>query len=218
MGISAAHLPHIFDMFFQADRSYEQAYGGLGIGLTLVKRVVEMHGGVVEAHSAGVNQGCEFIVRLPFIAEPAQTTKDKKGPDLKSGARRRILVVDDYPNAAESLARWLRRLNHEVEVAFDGLEGIEAAEKFRPEIILLDIGMPHLNGYEAAERIRQQPWSKRMVLIALTGWGQEADRERSREAGFDLHLVKPVDYAQLAAFLAEIPSGQTENASLPGGI
>ena len=216
MGISAAQLPYIFDMFYQADRSYEQAYGGLGIGLTLVKRLVEMHGGTVEAHSAGVDQGSEFIVRLPFIVEPAQATKDKTGPDLKSSVRRRILVVDDYPNAAESLARWLRRLDHEVEVAFDGLEGIEAAEKFRPEIILLDIGMPKLNGYETAERIRQQPWSKQMVLIALTGWGQEGDRERSREAGFDLHLVKPVDYARLAAFLAQMPSGQTENASLPG--
>lgn len=216
MGISAAQLPYLFNMFYQADRSYEQAYGGLGIGLTLVKRLVEMHRGTVEAHSAGVNQGSEFIVRLPFIAEPAQATKEKTSPDLKSSVRRRILVVDDYPNAAESLARWLRRLDHEVEVAFDGLEGIEAAEKFRPEVILLDIGMPKLNGYETAERIRQQPWSKQMVLIALTGWGQEGDRERSREAGFDLHLVKPVDYAQLAAFLAQMPSGQTENASLPG--
>jgi PAS domain S-box-containing protein len=208
MGISADQLPHIFDMFYQADRSYEQAYGGLGIGLTLVKRLIEMHGGNIEARSAGVNQGSEFIVSLPLPVQMAQSTTDKIAPELEASAFRRILVVDDYPNAAESLAKWLRRLGHEVEVAFDGIQGIEAAEKFRPDVILLDIGMPKLNGYETAERLRQQPWGKQMVLVALTGWGQEEDRQRTREAGFDLHLVKPVDHAQLAAFLAKTPCGQ----------
>jgi CheY-like chemotaxis protein len=122
-------------------------------------------------------------------------------------------VVDDYPNAAESLAKWLRRFGNEVEVAFDGLEAIEAAQQFRPDVMLLDIGMPKLNGYETARRIRQQPWGKHMVLVALTGWGQEEDRKRTREAGFDLHLVKPVDHSQLAAFLAKTPCGQIERGS-----
>ncbi len=215
MGISAAQLPYIFDMFYQADRSYEQAYGGLGIGLTLVKRLVEMHDGSVEAHSSGVNQGSEFIVRLPYIVEPAQPAKETTGSDIKRRVRRRVLVVDDYPNAAEGLARWLRRLNHEVKVAFDGLQGIEAAEEFRPEIVLLDIGMPKLNGYETAERIRRHPWGKQMVLVALTGWGQAEDRERSRQAGFDLHLVKPVDYGQLRALLESVPCGEGAQEQLP---
>ncbi len=210
MGISAAQLPYVFDMFYQADRSYEQAYGGLGIGLTLVKRLVEMHGGSVEVHSRGANQGSEFIVRLPIVAEPVRAAVDKASSERKGHIRRRILVVDDYPNAAEGLARWLRRLQHEVRVAFDGLQGIEAAEQFQPEIVLLDIGMPKLNGYETAERIRQQPWGKQMVLVALTGWGQAEDRERSREAGFDLHLVKPVDYGQLRALLERIPGSEGE--------
>jgi PAS domain S-box-containing protein len=213
MGISAAQLPHIFDMFYQADRSYEQAYGGLGIGLTLVKRLVEMHGGTVDACSAGVNRGSEFTVNLPILIEPSQPPKHKARADFQPSALRRILVVDDYPNAAESLAKWLRRFGNEVEVAFDGLEAIEAAQQFRPDVMLLDIGMPKLNGYETARRIRQQPWGKHMVLVALTGWGQEEDRKRTREAGFDLHLVKPVDHSQLAAFLAKTPCGQIERGS-----
>jgi PAS domain S-box-containing protein len=213
MGISAAQLPHIFDMFYQADRSYEQAYGGLGIGLTLVKRLIEMHDGSVEARSAGMNRGSEFIVRLPTLDGAEVIVREKGRSDVQASAARRILVVDDYPNAAESLAKWLRRFGNHVEVAFDGVQAIEVAQQFRPDVILLDIGMPKLNGYETARIIRQQSWGKQMVLVALTGWGQEEDRKRTREAGFDLHLVKPVEHAQLAAFLAKTPCGQVEGAA-----
>src|SRR5262247_3126989 len=201
IGISNEELSHLFDMFYQVDRSYDQAHGGLGIGLTLVKRLVEMHGGTVEAKSAGVGQGSEFVVSLPVLVGSSVVLMDKDNVEQKYKTRRRILVVDDYPSAAESLARRLKRFGNDVETALDGFEGIKRAEKFRPDIVLLDIGMPKLNGYKTAQRIREQPWGKDMVLIAFTGWGQEEDRQRTREAGFDAHLVKPVDYTKLSELL-----------------
>jgi PAS domain S-box-containing protein len=201
IGISTEELSRLFDMFYQVDRSYEQAHGGLGIGLTLVKRLVEMHGGTVEAKSAGIGQGSEFVISLPVLVSSSAQLKDKHAVEQKDKKRRRILVVDDYPSAAESLARRLKRFGNEVETALDGFEGIKRAEKFRPDVVLLDIGMPKLNGYKAAQTIRQQPWGKDMVLIAFTGWGQEEDRQRTREAGFDAHLVKPVDYMELSELL-----------------
>jgi CheY-like chemotaxis protein/two-component sensor histidine kinase len=202
-GIPPAMLPRIFEMFTQVDRPLERAEGGLGIGLTLVKRLVEMHGGTVEALSEGQGKGTEFVVRLPAILgtqtqQPA-TAKDETQP---SGPRCRILVVDDNRDSADSLAILLDLMGNEVATAYDGLEAIAVAESFRPDTILLDIGLPRLNGYETARRIREQPWSKGVVLIALTGWGQEEDRRRSREAGFDQHLVKPIDPAMLRALLA----------------
>jgi PAS domain S-box-containing protein len=203
IGIDAEHLAHLFDMFYQADRSFEQATGGLGIGLTLVKRLVEMHGGTVEVHSAGKNQGSEVTVCLPVLVEPTPVSKSVERAEGKSTVPRRILVVDDYPNAAESLARWLRRVGNEVRTALDGIEGIQIAEQFRPDIVLLDIGMPKLGGYETAERIREQPWGERMVLVALTGWAQEEDQQRTRKSGFDAQLVKPIDRTELAALLAK---------------
>jgi PAS domain S-box-containing protein len=208
VGITADKLPFIFGIFHEAGRLYEKGHGGLGFGLTLVERLVEMHGGTVEARSAGINQGSEFIVRLPVSVEESRLIPPKQQWPGKPTISRRILVVDDYPNAAESLARLLRWMGNEVRTALDGLEGVEAAETFRPEVILLDIGMPRLNGYEAAARIRAQPWGKQIVLIALTGWGQAEDRQRTQAAGFDVHLVKPIDHGQLTILLASLAARQ----------
>jgi CheY-like chemotaxis protein len=197
-------LSRVFDMFTQVDRSLEKAQGGLGVGLTIVKRLVEMHGGSVEAKSGGYGTGSEFIVRLP-VAPPAGPGRPDGGggQQPRPAAGHRILVVDDNVDAAGSLAMMLKLMGHEVRTAHDGLEGVEAAAAFRPDVILLDIGMPRLNGYETCRRIREQPWGKDVAVVALTGWGQEEDRRRSEEAGFDAHLVKPVDPAGLERLLAE---------------
>jgi PAS domain S-box-containing protein len=204
MGIPAEKLPRLFEMFFQVDRSLERAQGGLGIGLSLVRRLVELHGGRVEAHSDGPGRGSEFVAHLPALVEPPKIVPSPRpaaeGETKDSG--RRILVVDDNQDSADSLAMLLGMTGHEVETAYDGLEAVEAAERVRPDVVLLDLGMPRLNGYDACRRIREQPWGKDVVLIALTGWGQEEDRRRTAEAGFDGHLVKPVDHAALAELLA----------------
>jgi signal transduction histidine kinase len=207
VGIAPEHLPRIFETFYQADRSLERTQGGLGIGLTLVRRLVEMHGGKVEVHSAGINQGSEFLIRLPVLAESATRTLPQEPvphPEQPAAARR-VLVVDDNHDSAASLALLLQLTGYEVKMAHDGLEAVEAAAKLLPQIVLLDIGMPNLNGYDAARKIREQAWGKDMVLIALTGWGQEQDRERTREAGFDAHLLKPVDHDALTKLLASTP-------------
>jgi PAS domain S-box-containing protein len=201
IGIPPDKLHSIFDMFTQIDQSVERSQGGLGIGLTLVKRLVRMHGGAVEARSAGEGLGSEFVVRLPIMfdgrdaATPVQTAAERRMPT------RRILVVDDNQDSAASLAMLLQITGHETYMAHDGAAAFEAVEKHRPDVILLDIGLPALNGYEVCRRLRDQPWGKRIVIIALTGWGQEEDRRKSREAGFDGHLVKPVDYAALLTLL-----------------
>ena len=200
IGIPPEKLDHLFDMFYQVDRSLERSHGGLGIGLTLVKRLVEMHGGTIEARSPGADRGSEFVVRLPVLAgEPARA--EEREPEEARPASRRILVVDDNRDSAESLALLLQVTGNDVRTAFDGLEAVEEAERFRPDVVLLDIGMPRLNGYEAARRIRDEPWGKEMLLIAQTGWGQEEDRRRSQEAGFDAHLTKPVDHLKLLKLL-----------------
>jgi signal transduction histidine kinase len=209
IGISGDVLPRIFDIFTQGDRSLERAQGGLGIGLSLVRGLVELHGGSVVAHSAGLGQGSEFTVRLPALASPAleiQTTKRDGEP--KAIPARRILVADDNLDSAESLALLLTLRGSEVRTAHDGWDAVETAAAFGPDIVLLDIGMPRLNGYEAARKIREQGRGERVVLIALTGWGQDEDRQRSTDAGFDFHLVKPVDFAVLEQLLAslEIPA------------
>lgn len=212
VGLAADKLPFIFGIFYQAERMYEQGQGGLGIGLTLAKRLVEMHGGTIEARSAGLNQGSEFIVRLPVSLEESWPVPPKQR-SLQSTISRRILVVDDYPNAAETLARLLRRMGHEAYTALDGLEGVEAAERWRPDIVLLDIGMPRLNGCEAAARIRAQSWGQQIVLVALTGWGQAEDRRRTQAAGFDVHLVKPLDHAKLVSVLESLVTHPTASAA-----
>ena len=211
VGIAADMLPKIFEMFTQVDTSLARSQGGLGIGLTLVQRLVEMHGGSVCARSEGPGRGSEFVVRLPVESDEGRGASD--GPKDSSSlatrpptpaTKRRILVVDDNRDSATTLAMLLELTGNETHTAYDGLAAVEAAETFRPNVILLDIGLPKLNGYEAARKIREQPWGKSMVLVALTGWGQEDDRRKSREAGFDGHLVKPVDLADLTKLLAEL--------------
>ena len=203
IGIAPEQFARIFDLFTQVDTSLERVGGGLGIGLTLVKTLVGMHGGMVEVRSAGIDQGSEFVVRLPRV-EAARSVAGNAGSDATAAsAPRRILVVDDNRDSAESLCTLLRLRGHEVAAAFDGLEAVEAACRFRAEVVLLDIGLPKLNGYQAARRIRERLGDRCPVLVALTGWGQESDRRASRAAGFDAHLVKPVDDATLARVLAE---------------
>jgi two-component system, chemotaxis family, CheB/CheR fusion protein len=203
IGIATEQLPRIFEMFMQADTSFERSRDGLGVGLTLVKSVVEMHDGTVEARSAGVGRGTEFIVRLPLLSAllPPQP-REPSGIQLVATVPRRILVVDDDRDSAESLAMLLQLTGHEAHIAHDGPEAVEKAATFQPDVILLDIGLPGLNGYEAARRIRDQQRHEDLTLVALTGWGQDEDRDRSREAGFDAHMTKPVDFTALAKLLA----------------
>jgi len=204
VGIAADQLPRIFEMFVQIDTSLERSVSGLGIGLTLVKNLVEMHDGTVEAHSAGVGQGSEFVVRLPIAVESAEPPPAPTIVEPTTTTPRRILVVDDNRDSATSLAALLELTGHETHIAYDGLEAVEAAVTFGPDVVLLDIGLPKLNGYDACRKIREQPSGKGIVLIALTGWGQDEDREKSKAAGFDAHLVKPVDYDALMKFLSEL--------------
>jgi len=194
IGIAADQLPRIFEMFTQVDRSLEKSQGGLGIGLTLVKRLVEMHGGRVEARSEGPGKGSEFIVRLPVVVEasiPQASGVEDEPAAPKSSLR--ILIVDDNRDGADSLAMMLRIMGNYTRTAYDGQEGADLAGEFLPDVMLLDIGLPKLNGYEVCRYIREQSWGKSVVLIAVTGWGQDDDRRRSHEAGFDSHMVKPVD-------------------------
>jgi len=203
IGLAKDQLGRIFELFAQVDNSLERARDGLGLGLTLVKKLVEMHYGSVEACSSGPGRGSEFLVRLPLLRDPPPTApREQSGVKPQTVVARRILVVDDNRDSANSLAMLLKLLGHTVDTAHDGLEAVERAATFRADVILLDIGMPRLNGYEAARRIRQQR-QKGLKLVALTGWGQEEDRQRSEEAGFDAHLVKPVDFAALTKLLAE---------------
>jgi PAS domain S-box-containing protein len=206
IGIPREMLPKVFEMFVQIDNSLERAQGGLGIGLSLVKRLVEMHSGSVEAFSEGPGKGSEFVVRLP-IARPRtneqQRDREAAAARLHDTQTRRILVVDDNEDSATSLALLLSMLGHETETANDGLEAIEKAAEFKPDVALLDIGMPRLNGYDTARRIREAEWGKGMLLVALTGWGQESDRARSIASGFDAHLVKPVQATDIEQLLSE---------------
>ena len=198
IGIAREMLPRVFEMFAQADGPALRSEGGLGIGLGLARSLVELHGGTISARSDGPGGGSEFVVRLPAL--PASSPdQGGPGPDRRGEAepappRRRVLVVDDNVDAAVSLGRLLTRLHgQDVKVAHDGPSGLALAEAFRPEVVILDIGMPGMDGYEVARRLRDRPESNGTLLVALTGWGQEADRRRSAEAGFDRHLVKPVD-------------------------
>lgn len=206
IGIHPDMLPRVFEMFRQADRSGPYSLGGLGIGLFIVKRLVEMHGGAIDVRSDGPGTGTEFVVRLAAIAAPSATVNSESlEDDMASQPRRRVLVVDDNQDAAEALATILSMSGHDTEMAHDGLRAIEAAESFRPEVVFLDIGMPSIDGHETARRIREQPWGKTMVLVALTGWGQAEDRRKSREAGFNHHLVKPADPTLVAELLSKLP-------------
>ncbi|MGH7871582.1 MAG: ATP-binding protein, partial [Candidatus Binatia bacterium] len=221
IGIAAENQPHLFELFYQVDRSYTRAEGGLGLGLTLVHRLVEMHGGIVEVRSEGANRGSEFIVRLPTILsrgdETADWQKELRQTEITPGGGRRVLVADDFPESAATLARLLRQDGNEVQIAQDGIEAFEGAEKFRPDVVVLDIAMPKLNGYEVARKIREQAWGEDMVLIALTGWGQKQDRQRTQEAGFDAHLTKPVNYEAIMEILVKLAPNKKQK-SLAGKI
>jgi CheY-like chemotaxis protein len=209
VGIPPEELDGIFEMFAQVDQSLTRSQGGLGIGLTLVKQLVEMHGGSVAAFSAGPNTGSEFVIRLPLLTEEPDARATPQPSAEEPRAQRQILVVDDNTDSAESLALLLRMTGNETHTRHDGLEAVEAAERIRPDVVLLDIGLPRLDGYEACRRIRAQPWGKDIRVVALTGWGQEEDRRRSTEAGFDAHLVKPVEFGALNALLAGWSGGRT---------
>jgi PAS domain S-box-containing protein len=206
IGIPRGSLENIFDMFSQVDRSIERSTGGLGIGLALVKGLVEMHGGQVRAESEGEGKGSTFTVTLPAAVDQAAPAPSTTANSL-AAASRRILVVDDNRDGADSLATMLKLMGNEVRTAHDGVAAVEVAGQFRPEVILMDVGMPKLNGLEAALRIRAQAWGRDLTIIALTGWGQENDRERSREAGCDGHLVKPVNLPDLEKLLVDLRGG-----------
>lgn len=208
MGIPADLLPRVFDLFTQADRTLGRAKGGLGIGLALVKNIVEMHGGTVRAASAGPGQGSEFVVELPLRGEPAPEEAPTAGrPDAEGmeTLSRRILVVDDNLDTADSLALLLELGGHEVRTTHDGVRALEVAQAFQPDVVLLDIGLPRMDGYEVAERLRLHPETRRSLLIAISGYGQDEDRQRAFAAGFDHHLIKPVDYETLKALIVRRP-------------
>jgi len=193
-------------MFVQIDTSLERSVSGLGIGLTLVKTLVEMHDGTVEVQSAGMSHGSEFTIRLPIflMGAPILPREPSAGATTTLKTGRRILVVDDNLDAAKFLSILLNLTGNEIHTAHDGQEAVEMAEAIRPDVILLDIGLPKLNGYEACSKIRKQPWGKNIIIVALTGWGQEEDRLKSKEAGFNGHMVKPVDHTDLMKLLDEL--------------
>jgi PAS domain S-box-containing protein len=218
IGVAPEDLPRLFDLFYQADRSFTRAEGGLGLGLTLVQRILELHGGTVQAFSLGAKQGSQFVVSLPVLQKALQqeSSKEVNGDFFNAKSRiRRILVADDFPQAAETLAGLLRQEGYEVQIAQDGLEAFQAAERSHPDVIVLDLAMPELNGYDAARKIREQPWGKQVVLIALTGWGQQRDRHRTKEAGFDAHLTKPVKYEAILELLGNLPNRQRPGSAAP---
>ncbi|HEV2229555.1 MAG TPA: response regulator [Steroidobacteraceae bacterium] len=216
IGIPADQMARIFDLFTRVESAPDRPQSGLGIGLALVRRLVEMHGGTVTAHSEGAGSGSEFVIRLPLARETGSQESARvpaEPPTTAPAISRRILIADDNLDALDSTARLLQHNGHEVFSAADGSLALQAAERHLPEVILLDIGMPGLDGYEVARRIRAAPWGGGLTLVAITGWGQEVDRRRSQEAGFDSHLVKPVNPGELAALLARLPqaSGAESN-------
>ncbi len=211
MGIPSDLVPKIFDLFSQVHQKSESAHGGLGIGLALVRRLVEMHGGAVSASSQGPGHGTELVVRLPLLGVTSTPfgvpTAESKRPPVVSP--RRILVADDNNDAVEALALQLQLAGHDVRTANDGMEALEVAESFAPQVVLLDLGMPRMDGYETARQIRRRSWGRGATLVALTGWGQQQDRQRTSAAGFDVHLVKPVTEFDLFHAIASARAGQS---------
>ena len=212
IGIAREVLPHIFEMFTQAGASLERAHGGLGVGLALVDRLVRLHGGSITAASAGEGAGSEFTICLP-VAEKSRTSPGAGTPAPASAraARCRILVVDDNVDSVDSLAVLLGIMGHKVESANDGQEGLRIAATFHPQVAILDIGLPRMNGYDLAQRLRREPWAKDLVLVALTGWGLEEHRERSAQSEFDHHLTKPVNVEALQMILAAVATSEPEH-------
>ena len=206
IGITATALPQVFDMFVQADGNDRRARSGLGIGLTLVRSIVRMHGGRVEAHSAGPGKGSEFVVRLPLSTMVPAPAESDVLPMRRYRGMTRVLVVDDNHDAADSLGALIGMLGADVRVAYDGRTALELFDAFRPAAVFLDLGMPDIDGYEVAHQIRSRPGARDTVLVALTGWGQERDRRRSAEAGFNRHLAKPADVETLQSVLLSVAS------------
>jgi CheY-like chemotaxis protein len=212
IGIEPSLLPRVFEMFSQLQESLDRADGGLGIGLALVKGLMELHGGSVEAHSDGRGRGARFTVRLPLpTGADAAAADDASVEQTTRAGSARILVADDNRDAAASLATLLSLDGHDVRVANDGAQALVEAEAFRPQIALLDIGMPKRNGYDVARTVRAAPWGASVVLIAVTGWGQSEDKRRAMEAGFDHHFTKPLDLDALGAFVGDALSRSREN-------
>jgi len=201
IGIAAGMMPRVFDMFAQADHSVERVNAGLGVGLTLARRLIELHGGMLSAHSEGLGQGSEFTIHLPISAAGGTKQQEAGAEDEMLIEPCRILLADDNADFANTMAELLRSLGHSVQVAHDGLEALDAAQRFEPEFAFLDIGMPKLSGYELARRLRTSAFGQALVLVAVTGWGQDKDRRLVQEAGFDRHIVKPAGLAQFIAVL-----------------
>jgi CheY-like chemotaxis protein len=208
IGIDPHKLNYVFELFAQLDRAYERTGGGLGIGLALARRLVGMHEGIIQAHSAGPGKGSEFVIRLPLAR--ASVPQEDEPISIASGPSRRVLIADDNQDAAESLAMLIESMGHETRVVFDGAAAVQVAGDFRPELLILDIGMPKLNGYEVARRLGDTPWARRSLLIALTGWGQDSDRQRALQAGFHDHLVKPASIEALEALFVRLSEHRNE--------
>ena len=204
IGIPPEQLGSIFDMFSQGDSSVERAEGGLGLGLTIVKNLLDLHGGRIEAASQGLGTGAAFSVHLPTRAGNPTTPGEGARPARADAAGLRLLVVDDNRDSADSLGAMLRLLGHEVQLQYDGASALELARQFRPQVVFLDIGMPGMNGFDVCRRLRARWPADELVVVAQTGWGDEAQRARAKEAGFDHHLVKPVDPAAVQGLLASI--------------
>jgi signal transduction histidine kinase/ActR/RegA family two-component response regulator len=215
VGIPAHMLPHVFDMFSQVEPGIALSSGGLGIGLALARGLVEAHGGTIEARSEGRGKGSEFIVRLPVVAERAIAAPAATAGGEEHARAYRILVVDDVEENAVSLAAVLRGMGHDVHTAGGGQEAVVAAARYLPEVVLLDIGMPHMNGYDACRHIRGIPGGESILIVAVTGWGQEKDRQDSARAGFDDHLVKPVDPAGLEALIQRLGRARALRGTRP---
>jgi PAS domain S-box-containing protein len=213
VGIPPEMIGRVFDLFAQSDRSVGRAHGGLGIGLTLARSLVELHGGRIEARSEGPGKGSEFVVTLPLVAPPEARAAERPAARHEAASGRRVLVADDNQDAAATLALALQSLGHIVETASDGLEAIELAQRFKPSVMFLDLGMPGLTGFDVARRVRAGSWAEVPALIAVTGWGQADDKQRSREAGFDMHLVKPIDLATLETVLTTLDRSPRQPSS-----
>ena len=205
LGIAPELLPRIFDLFAQADRSLDRSQGGLGIGLSLVKQLVELHGGTVTVSST-LCRGSECVVRLPVMLTALAPAAPALGDSARTPAKaqQRVLVVDDNVDGAEGLAMLLEMTGHVTRLTYDGQAAVQAAIDYRPDVVLLDIGLPGLDGYKVAQRIRQQAGLENVVLVALTGYGQDSDRQRSHDAGFDHHLVKPADFSEIEKILLAV--------------
>jgi CheY-like chemotaxis protein len=209
-GIERDMLEKVFDLFVQVDSTMQHALGGLGVGLALVRRVVELHGGNVLARSEGKTYGAEFVVRLPLSIEQIQVISTRESPVPGSIRALRVLIVDDNRDAADSLNLLLASMGQCVYVAYDGQSAISAAKAFKPEIVLLDIGMPQMSGYDVARALRADASASKSALVAVTGWGQEADKERAKDAGFTYHFVKPISEDALRMILTEVSAAENQ--------